>query len=539
MENVKQYKFPMIIAIVQWYCTTVLQVDKLFFDYDFQLDTVLYRFVKLLYLLVLILAWCYGFYIYRMQKISLIYKRYITLFSIYFSITLLLLLFLWPGTWAWDDLGVIEEHLLYYNWDPWQHILTSIFQLVCLQFLPFPGGIILIQNIIISICVAFCIVKIEQTCNIYLTHYKWLDIIFKLTPFLLPPILMYQFSGYRIGLYVYLELTMLCILVCSYKDSTKWSVAYTSLFVFLCAIVSTWRTESLCYIPVVCIALAFFKNILSTSKKVGVIFFIILSFNCINYFQNNAVGNNNYKIVSTLRPLAELIKVSDPVQDAKSLAAIDKVINLEIIYNNPHANGEELYWEFQVVRNEYSEEDYSNYLDAFLALAIKYPKTVLFERFLLFLCSTGFLGQDRMVTNVDASAHLYWPAEAGSRADIFQNIGWVANSPIFPKLRESMIYFLGMRTASGKSLPLYGLIWNAFIPFLYLLVAWIKLLIKKQWLLWVIVSSVIIKVPLIFMTQPANWFMYWLSICLIGYVYFIFECIALCNKKMEGGKNNA
>lgn len=93
-----------------------------------------------------------------------------------------------------------------------------------LQILPFPGGIIFLQNTIISLCVAFSVVKIEKVFGIPAISNPVLDIVIKLLPFLLPPILMYQFSGYRMGIYVYLELVMLVILIGLNKTKSKWGV---------------------------------------------------------------------------------------------------------------------------------------------------------------------------------------------------------------------------------------------------------------------------------------------------------------------------
>ena len=84
---------------------------------------------------------------------------------------------------------------------------------ILLQMLPFPGGFIILQNIIVAICVAFVVTNLENYYDIKEIKNKYVDIFIKTLPFYLPPILMYQFSEYRMGLYIYIELVMLVMII--------------------------------------------------------------------------------------------------------------------------------------------------------------------------------------------------------------------------------------------------------------------------------------------------------------------------------------
>lgn len=524
MEKIKKYKYPIIIAIVQWIITTVLQVDRLFFKNDTITDVDLYISIKILYLLFLVICWCFGFNVYRKYKEqNKLYVRGCHVFFAYLAIIIVNLLILWPGTWAWDDLTVIQEALVNYEWYPWQHILTSVIQMVFLQILPCPGGIILIQNVIISVCVAFCIVKLEMTFDINIIKNKYIDLLVKIIPFILPPVLMYQFSGYRVGLYIYLELVAICMILCGFKEKNEWSYPYLITFAILCSVIATWRTEAFLYVPMVCILIWFMKKALTKKKRLVVFLLIVVGFFGLRNVQNNALNNNNnYKLMSTLRPLVELIRETDSVKDEECLTAINKVIDIDVVYANPSVNGEEMYWNFPLVRNGYSEEDYKGFLQAFLKLALKYPGTIIKERVITFVHAVGIFGKDKMVTNVDAAARLFWETNQDQKAQAFQNADWIANKPIFPKLRENLIYFLGQRTASGGELPSYRLIWNAIIPIVALTVVWLYWLLKRQWMLVAAGIPVLAKIPIIILTEPAEWFMYFLSTYLLGYVLIVY-----------------
>ena len=331
----------------------------------------------------------------------MVWKRGFFVFKVYFSSMMLLLLILWPDTWSWDYLWTLYHISSYNSWDAWQHILTGLFQSVLLQILPFPGGIILLQNAIIAVCVAFTVTKLEISFHIGRLKNSVVDMIVKILPFLMPPVLMYQFSGYRMGVYVYLELVMLIMLICSAKDEKAWSLPYLLTFTVLCTIVSTWRTESFVYVPCTFLLILFIsKNIISNKRKLLCIAILVIGFVGINKYQNLQLGNSNYEIISLMRPCTELVRIADPEEDASELTVIDKVTNLEVIQNNPTLNGEALYWNTDCVRNrndnpddDYTDEDYHNYLKAFIKLSLKYPKVVIAERWNLFIEGSGITGE--------------------------------------------------------------------------------------------------------------------------------------------------
>ena len=62
---------------------------------------------------------------------------------------LVILLIVWPGIWGNDDLAVLYlARTLQPN--SWQHFLTSGAFILSLMFVPMPGGVVLVQNLLIS-----------------------------------------------------------------------------------------------------------------------------------------------------------------------------------------------------------------------------------------------------------------------------------------------------------------------------------------------------------------------------------------------------
>ncbi|WWR19204.1 hypothetical protein V1226_22550 [Lachnospiraceae bacterium JLR.KK009] len=535
MDYLKRNRIPILIASVQWFITTILQIDRLFFSYDGESKYLLAT--KALYFCFLVIIWCFGFDAYKKIKSGDgNYIRGFYIFRVYFAVVVVLMLVLWPGTWAWDDLWTLFYIAGYGEWRPWQHILTGAYQDVLLQILPFPGGIILLQNIIISICVAFGVTKLETIFGIGRWKNKFADAVVKILPFLLPPVLMYQFSGYRIGLYVYLEFVMLVMLMGAIKDKEEWSKAYLSLFCILCIIVSTWRTESLFYIPCACILLWFInKKVIPNPRKIFCILMIVIGFFGIDKAQKQALGNANYEIVSLMPPCVELVRNADSLEDAEQLADIDKVVDLEMVRNNPSQSGEALYWVPDVVRTGYTDKDYRGFLKAIVKLSFKYPKVVFRERWNVFIKGTGISELGVYATNVRGTAALFDETNESRAVVLTQDKGWIANSPVFKNIRKCFIYLLGMEKMDGSGSGVWKrLIWNAFIPLVILVYGWFKLLIKRKWYLWGICTAVLIRVPVVILTAPTSMIMYFLSFYFLGYVCLVYMLLTGWSNRNRG-----
>lgn len=539
MNIIKERRIPILIASIQWFTTTVMQVDRLFFTYDNETNWLLAT--KFLYLIFLLVAWCFAFTaIKKIRTGDENWKRGFWVFGVYLAVMMCFLLILWPGTWAWDDLATLNHISTYNGWDPWQHTITGAYQDVLLQILPFPGGIILLQNVIISVCVAFVVTKLELIFEIGRFKNKCLDIIIKISPFLLPPVIMYQFSGYRIGLYVHIELVMLVMLIGAWKDKTEWSLSHLILFCFLCVMTAVWRTESFFYIPCACLLVVFVKkHVIPNRKKIICITSLIIGFLGVTKFQNWALGNGNYEVISLLRPCVELVRVADYEEDAELLTGINRVADLEVIHNNPTMNGESLYWGTDIVKTGYTDEDYDAFLKATVKLSLKYPKVVILERLNMFIRGSGISGL--AVTNVGNTAALFDENNGNKWANTTQEKGWFANTPVFKNIRKQFIYLLGMKKPDGSgNTILQRLVWNSLIPLTVLIYVWFKLLIKRRWYLFGICTAVLIRVPIVILTEPSSWMMYVMSFYFLGYVYLIYKILVFWSeyKKLKEQEAN-
>ena len=130
----KNYFLPTLLAIVHFGMNILFKIDKLFFDYP-NINYTHMFFMKALSLIFLIFCWNFGFYVCKKIKDGdESFKRGLKFFLIHFTITTIVLLLVWPGLWAWDDVWVLTVDINY-NYQAWQHILTSYRDLLFLQVL--------------------------------------------------------------------------------------------------------------------------------------------------------------------------------------------------------------------------------------------------------------------------------------------------------------------------------------------------------------------------------------------------------------------
>ncbi len=534
MRKLKPYILPLSLAVIQWLVTTLLRVDRVFFTYDHVTPWMVGT--KVLYLLFLGVAWSFLFTTIRnVRARKPEWKRGATVFGCYFAITVVLLLLMWPGTWSWDDIAMLDTISTYESWNPWHHFITGAYQSVFLQILPFPGGIIFLQELVISICVAFVVTKLEQSFHLHTFSNKYLDIFIKVLPFLAPPVLIYQFSGYRLALYIYVELVMLVMLLCAWKDKKEWSVPYLLLFCFLAVLAANWRTESFLYLPLVLVLIPCVrKDVLPKAKKVACLALVVIGFLGVYKFQSYALGNDNYTLMSFMRPTAELVRSADAEEDADNLAAIDKVVSVQVILDNPDIDGEHIQLRTDAVR-DYTDDEFSAFIKSFLSMSAKYPKVVLKERVTLFVHASGALGD--AVTCTPTAVGSFEPGSTLSTADILRKHNWAGSKPISVDVRRAVINFLSCRKSNGTYMQKpYRLVWNALIPEAILLAAWIATLAKKKWWAFGILTAVLLRLPIIFLTEPSGWFMYVLSFYLLGYTTLVYSLLLKRNSKTEKEK---
>lgn len=537
---VKNFKIPIIIACLQWGILLAIDADSAFFIYirnaqgNVEASSVLLRWVtQLLALVLLCVIWSSGWFLAaKLRAGDRAYNRWFRFFSIYFGIQMLLMLILWPGTWAWDDIMTLEFAVRCYGIFAWQHIFTSIFQMVALHIFPFPAGIIIIQQLLIAICVATSLFLMEQGLGLKSLRNGALDTAIKLFPFLMPPVLMYQFSGYRNGPLVYLELLLVVLLLKEIKERKQICapIGYYIFLVSLLAVVAEWRSENIIYFAIgVCIlALRNYKKIY---YKVSIVVLALTLFTAAHQVQKYIMGEDDmYAIASTMRPAVELLRRAEPQKDKKEIADMSEVVDKNYVDSHPGMHGELVFGKAGIRDKHISHQAYQKYMKGLTNLIIKYPGVFLHERVSLFLAAMGIRGDGLQMTNIQHTVHLMDTSYANIHLDFMRNSGWLMVRPFAPELRKSLILVLGQQDYDGKESPLFYVFWNGLIPIGFLIVALFYGIRKKNRLLFGLVAVLLIKMFAVILAEPSSWIMYYLSQYMAGYVLLSYWIIMMLSR---------
>lgn len=537
---VKNFKIPIIIACLQWGILLAINADSAFFIYirnaqgNVEASSVLLRWVtQLLAFVLLCVIWSSVWFLTaKLRAGDRAYKRWFRFFGIYFGIQMLLMLILWPGTWAWDDIMTLEFSVRCYGIFAWQHVFTSIFQMVALHIFPFPAGIIIIQQLLIAVCVATSLFWMEQSLGLKRLKNGALDIAIKLFPFLMPPVLMYQFSGYRNGPLVYLELLLVVLLLKEIKERKQRciSIWYYVFLVSLLAVVAEWRSENIIYIAIgVCVFAL--RNYKKTYYKISIVVLALALFMATHQVQKYIMGEDDmYAIASTMRPAVELLRRADSQKDEQEIADMSEVVDKNYVDNHPGMHGELVFGEAGIRDKHISHQAYQKYMKGLTNLVIKYPGVFLHERVSLFLAAMGIKGDGLQMTNVQHTVHLMDTSYANTHLDFMRNSGWLMVKPFAPELRKSLILALGQQTYDGKESPLFYVFWNGLIPIGFLIVALFYGLRKKNRLLFGLVAVLLIKMFAVILAEPSSWIMYYLSQYMAGYVLLSYWMIMILSR---------
>ena len=261
----------LLVAFLIFFYLNVSGVQDLYF-YAKNISLKLLIIVKVLHLVLLYLIFAkIHLLLIKIHESKI--KSEIIISIIYFVILLSLLFLVWPGTWSWDDITILRNAAKF-ELTPWQHFLSGIFQILCLQTIPIPSGVIIIQILISSLIVGYSISNISTLYGKNKKQVIILQVVLGLI-LLSPPLIMYILSGFRMGMYSYLELLLITELIILYKKQNKATFKDIIKISFLTIIISCWRTEGL-YYPFFILILFFILGKKVISKKIAILIFFII-----------------------------------------------------------------------------------------------------------------------------------------------------------------------------------------------------------------------------------------------------------------------
>ena len=369
-----------LAAAVLW-CALTLGTDRLFFRYDWRTPAF---FVYKALFLVLAFGLVHGAVtlVQKLRAGDKFARRWVAWTLPYLAVNLVILLIVWPGIWGNDDLAVLYlARTLQPN--SWQHFLTSGAFILSLMFVPMPGGVVLVQNLLISGIVGCFAATAQDLAEKRLTRPvrpAWFALVY--LPFLLPPVLMHTQQPFRTTWSTWTELFLVFMLVAIYLRGTKLNKKELAAIVILGTLAASWRSECVYYLVAIPVLLALLcARRLLRPLAVGAVTALVLAgyFACSRYSSALMGEAWQYKMIALCYQTAALVQDADPVEDAEALADIDRVFDVEFCRANPETHGNELRGGMIAGRGG-SAEDWSACQKAIIKLALKYPKSMLRER---------------------------------------------------------------------------------------------------------------------------------------------------------------
>lgn len=442
-------------------------------------------------------------------------------------------LFVWPGTWSWDDVFIYTS-ALNYDLYPWQHFLTSIFHIMSLQLIPLAGGVVCVQICIASLIAGECIVSVVECIELRGIKRVVAEILL-LVSMLSLPVVTYLFSGFRMGIYSYLELLYLSKIFCFMRREKCITKKELIFIIILTVLVSSWRTEGIFYLVIlpIIIYMLYQKRSITKKQGIGVIVSAILLTLFINGYNNKLIGDNDYSITATIVPVVAILRDERAQLTQEELEELERVINLDVVKQNEIFKAEELFY-MGLVRDNYTKQEYYNYLKTYAKIIMKNPDTALQSMKEIFLQTAGVkfidnrtLQRTVVVNTAGGTLRLYDNHTMHSRSFLQMKIP-MKYPIISEESRNNAILKMACINSDGTVRPFYYVCWNLIIPLILVMICIIGTIVKRNKILFIILTSIVIRALILFFTSCAPYIMYYISVYLLAYFWsfvFIFETI--------------
>lgn len=518
------------IAFIIWALLNVTGIQRLFMADVLGWNVILSKISHLVFLYLMVLTFSYMI---EHRKESAV-KRWIIISLVFIVLYMAVLLLVWPGMWSWDDVAILNG-AKYYDFTPWQHFLTGLWHTICLQTLPFSSGVLIIQILVAGLIVGYCLATVSELLFADNIKRQIICEVILFLPTISAPVVMYLLTGYRMGIYSFLELLLIVKVFALLRQKQTISIGDMVYITLLTVLVAAWRSEAIYYpITMLLCFIVMGKNKMRFYKAVIIMLLALLVTRCIGKCNDQMIGTNNYSVSATVLPVGELIKAASKESDAEEIMAIHKVLDCSVIYLNDGWSGEAYLW--NAIQYGYTEEDLKGYYKAYVRLALKYPWTVIRETCQMFLNTAGvFITEDGYTTvrttctNTD-NPTLWMMRGAGLETWTSNGSKW--NLVLNDELRDTTIRRIAFIDSEGKAVPGFRIIWNLMIPITLSFICFIYCMIKRKWDYVTLYICVFMRVPIVILTACAPYFMYYLSVYLVGYVLsFMVILDAVLNRK--------
>lgn len=454
-----------------------------------------------------------------------LYRRWLSYFLIYFGIMLVFFVILYPGHWVGDEFNILQSVKIFEPF-AWQHYFTNIFYTYCLFTIPTGPAIVFFQITIISIIVGYLSARIRG-----LSTSKYAPLVVMLV-FLLPPVVINNFYPLRLTLYSYLSVLLLFELLRLHRKKyvVRSPNTYIVFISFIIMLLSFWRTEGIVYIfflPYIGYRLKLLK--ISGIRPLQMLsIFISCSILFVGFFITKVTSSSRYEITAFANPLSQMLQ--HPLSGSKTadkLAIIDKVISINMLKDHASENEIPAFWLPGGVR----ESTYAEYLPAakkaFIYIALHNPRLFMEAKVKTFVSANGWTPTQPLTEGL-LDLNTYAIPKDQTTVDTFHKSN-IASGTISKPLKRFVTRVLLFQRNSRMHWLGYPF-WSILLPMIILCGLTVYRLHKRDFFIASLSVILLIIAALIFLSAPANYFMYYLPMYLNAYFMLI---IAIFTKSGE------
>lgn len=502
-----KYKWWLYISILHWIIS--FYTDRLIFNITTE-KIGFYILMKVLFFVLLNYIWIKVADTIKKCTAGNVVTIHRFIYGCSYAIVLLLTLFIiWPGIWRTDEFGVLGNVImLQIYW--WQHMLTSIFYILSMMLIPNPVGVIIVQVVLVSMGFGYLAEVLEHKAR-----RKWAGYIL-LISFCIPSVIMFQLYPMRITLYAILELVMLFFLYDHIMSVEKINNIQVILMALGTGILANWRSEGIYYVIVLplFVGVVLYEKIVSRKQFFYYLLIVLVSTISIGAIQSEGIHkerNDAYEITAYAQALPCLVHAAYEDHDEKGLEIVDKVVDVEAVLQAKEEGKEGIdsFWAGDMSSKEYTREEFGEFRKQYYIWAIRYYRDFFEERTHNFLTSYE---QTKNTENLYDDTNIQF-------VFFLQTFKYV--EPIFPVLREKVVLFMEKHC------------WCIFeIPMAIMVLAALCCMYRNKKVA-ALICMILVRIPLVYLTAPDNFFMYYYPFLLSGSVIACFAMVELIQKNKK------
>ena len=540
METSAKKRLGAELAAAALWCALTLWTDKLFFRYEIGTALFVYK----------ALFWAAAFGVIHgavtlWQKLRAgdeFTRRWLRWTLPYLAVLLVMFVIVWPGYFGNDDMTILSQaRVLALN--PAHHFLTSSVFILALMFVPMPGGVVLAQVLLVSAAVG-CFLAAAYTWAARrfgpAADLRWCALLY--LPFLLPPVVAHIMQPFRSTWSSGVELFLLFVMAALYLRGTAVRGRELTAVAALGILTASWRSESIYYLAAVPVLLAVLcgKKLVKPAAAVMVSVCAAAGTLLCSKANSALMGEAawRYQAIALFSQTAALVQDADPAADAAALEKIDLVYDVAACRDNPTVHGGEML--ALMLRDKdtptprATAADWAQCRSGVVTLALKYPKSLLRERVSTFLDTVSEGHSRESNQRIVFAAPLLMYEDAGNALVQEFKTQSVAAYPPSMALRRTFTSAL----VFGKGIvgQLTKPTWEILPALAVLTAAVVVFAVRRQWMFFFLAGCAWARVPLVFLTAPDTYFMYYLSPYMAGYILAaagIVYCILRRKNKAE------